>query len=89
VTPELWGDLLLCAIHRSGRDPRPATAAERHRVRGAMTAATFYACIHCDAAGETTGTESGADVKHAKAAGHATLTSTTQAAALRMAKVAR
>jgi hypothetical protein len=51
--------------------------------------ATFYACIHCDAAGETAGTESGADVRHAKAAGHATLTSTTQAAALRMAKVAR
>lgn len=33
-------------------------------------------CLDCPAAGETTGTESGADVKHVRAEQHATTTTT-------------
>jgi hypothetical protein len=54
-----------------------------------VTAATHWFCLTCGEAGSyvepDTKSDTGAAAKH----GHATLTSTTQAAALRMAKVAR
>lgn len=39
-----------------------------------MTATRWF-CLHCPEHGETTATESGADVKHARATGHGTATS--------------
>lgn len=35
----------------------------------------YWACMDCDAHGETTGTESGADVKHVREHAHSTVTS--------------
>lgn len=42
---------------------------------------TYWRCLHCPQTGTTTGTESGADVKHVRATGHATVTSTQPARA--------
>jgi hypothetical protein len=36
----------------------------------------YYRCLTCSHHGETTGTEAGADVKHAKAERHATFATT-------------
>lgn len=35
---------------------------------------TYWRCMDCPEWGETSGTESGADAKHVKATGHATVT---------------
>lgn len=39
-----------------------------------------WRCLECDAKGETTGTESGADVKHVRATTHATVSASNLAA---------
>lgn len=41
-----------------------------------MTTTVFWACLHCEANGDTTGTESGNDAKHVRDTGHSTVSST-------------
>lgn len=36
----------------------------------------FWKCLHCKAGGDTNGKESGDDVRHVKATGHSTVSTT-------------